>query len=50
MDIDELFECRYEVADLGEVLNEWLESNPNSDKKDFVEKILSKLEFIHMVW
>lgn len=51
MDLSELFENgRVDIEELMLIVEEWKTEHPNDTKAKSAEQILSKLDYIHMVW
>lgn len=46
----DLFEGRWEIEKLMEILQEWLEEQTNDPKIDYAEAFLEKLELLRMTW
>lgn len=48
--MDELFEERRDIETMMMILQEWKEEHPDDPKADYAEKVLDKLDYLHMVW
>lgn len=46
----ELFESRRNIEDLALVLQEWKKDHPTDQKVEYIDELLDKLEYMHMVW
>lgn len=48
--MENLLESRREIENLMLILQEWQKDHQNDSKTELSEKLLDKLDYLHMVW
>ena len=48
--MEKLFKTKKEIEITMQIITEWLEKHPDNDKAELAEKLLNRLDYIHMNW